>query len=100
MCGVFGLVPVGVERELDPEPPDRGEQHDEAGQGTQGRVILERTGELADGADEGQVEEELDPAGAPFLTVVAVRGPQLRTAEVHHVTVAEVASGRAGRSWM
>ena len=59
---------------------------------TQSRVILECTSELADGVDEGQVEEELDPAGAPFLTVVAIRGPQPRTAEVHHVTVAEVAS--------
>jgi hypothetical protein len=39
-------------------------------------VALEGTGELADRPGEGQVEEQLDPAGAPLLAVVTVGGPQ------------------------
>ncbi len=41
-------------------------------------MILERPGELADGPGEGQVEEQLEPAGAPLLLVVTARGAQRR----------------------
>ena len=73
--GIFGLVPVGVEGEHHPQPPDRGEQHDEAAQVAQARVLLERAGELADRPGERQVQEELNPASASLLAVVTVRRP-------------------------
>src|SRR6516162_3318300 len=50
-------------------------------------MALERTGELADGPGEGEVEEQLEPAGAPLITVVSVGGPQRRPAKMHRVTV-------------
>jgi hypothetical protein len=53
-------------------------------------MALERTGELADGPGEGQVEEQLEPAGAPLIAVVSVGGPQGRPAEMHSVTVSGV----------
>jgi hypothetical protein len=52
-------VPVSVERELHPQPPDRGEQHHEPGEGPETRVVLQRSGELADRSGEDQVEEQL-----------------------------------------
>ena len=81
MRRIVGLVPVGVEGELHPEPPDRGEQHGEPGQGAQRRVVLERPGELADRSGEYQVEEQLEPAGGPLFPLVAAGGPQWRCAE-------------------
>ena len=90
MCCIFGLVPVGVERELHPQPPDGSEQNDEAGQGAQAGMALECAGELADGPGEGEVEEQFQPAGAPLIAVVAVGGPQCRVAEMHRVTVSVV----------
>src|SRR6516165_9047584 len=51
---------------------------------------LECAGELADGPGEGEVEEQLEPAGAPLIAVVAVSGPQCRVSEMHRVPVCEM----------
>ena len=53
-------------------------------------MTLECAGELADGPGEGEVEEQLQPAGAPLIAVVAIGGPQCRVAEMHSVTVSVV----------
>jgi len=81
VCRVVGLVPVGIEGELHPYPPDRDEEEGKTGQRDQVRVVLERAGELVDRTGEHQVEEEFDPAGAPPLEAVAVRRPQRRRAD-------------------
>jgi hypothetical protein len=83
--GVVGLVPVGVEGELHPQPPDRDEEEGEARQRLQVRAVLESAGELVDRPGEHQVEEELDPAGAASLEAVPVRGPQRRRADPDRV---------------
>ncbi len=57
------------------------------GQGGQAGMVLERAGELADGPGEGEVEEQLKPARAPLIAVVAVSVPKCRVAEMHGVTV-------------
>jgi len=59
VCCVVGFVPVGVEGELHPQPPDRGEQHHETGQRAEAGVVLERSGKLAHGPGEHQVKEQL-----------------------------------------
>jgi hypothetical protein len=83
MRRVVGLVPVGVERELHPQPPDRREQHRETRQGTQARLILERAGELTDRPGEHEVKEQLEPAGAAFIVAVAAGGSQSWRAQPH-----------------
>src|SRR5262249_5598323 len=80
---VVGLVPVSVERELHPQPPDRDEEESEASQRVQAWMVLERAGKLVDRASEYQVEEQLDPAGAAPLEAVTIRRPQLRRVEPH-----------------
>src|SRR5580704_1529141 len=92
-------MPIGVERELNPEPPDRNEEQNEAAERTQGRVVLERACELADGPGERQVEEKLNPASAALFAVVAVRSPQSRAREAPHcVAVARATGWPADRS--
>jgi len=59
-------------------------------------MLLERACELADGPGEGEVEEQLEPAGAPLIAVVAVSGPQCRLAEMHRVTESGVNVGDTG----
>ena len=76
MRDVVGLVPVGVEGELHPQPPDRDEEEGEARERAQVRMVLERAGELVDPTGEHQVEEELDPAGVALLDAVPVRRPE------------------------
>jgi hypothetical protein len=49
-------------------------------------VALQRSGELADGSGEGQVEEQLEPAGVPLIPVMAAGCPQCRAAQMHHMT--------------
>ena len=78
---VIGLVPVGVERELHPQPPDRREQQHEPGQGAKVQVALEGSAELPDRTGEDQVEEQLQPARPPFIAVVAIGGAQRWRAE-------------------
>jgi len=60
---------------------------------------LEGAGELADGAGEGEVEEQLQPAGAPFVVAVAVGGAQRRMAQMRRTAggVPGNAAGAAGR---
>jgi hypothetical protein len=61
-------------------------------------VALERPGELADGSGEGQIEEQLEPARAPLVPVVAVGSPQCRVAQMHGMTT-RVAFWEAGLCW-
>jgi imidazolonepropionase-like amidohydrolase len=98
--GIIRLVPICVEGELDPEPPDRNEEHDKAAERTQGLVVLERARELADGSSERQVEEKLNPASAALFSVVAVGGPQSRTRQApHHVAAARATGRPTGWAW-
>jgi len=85
MCGTVGFVPVGVEGQLHPQPPDGREDHHEAGQYAEGQVILQSARELRDRSGEHQVKEELEPAGTAFIQVVTVGGAQRRRVEVKGV---------------
>src|SRR5271165_399359 len=78
-------MPVRVEGELHPQPPDRGEQHQEARQVAKPGVILECASQLAYGADKYQVEEQLQPACPPLLTVVPVSCAQGRRVQVYRM---------------
>src|SRR5215469_17025841 len=78
-------MPVGVESQLHPEPPDRHEQQDESRQRAKAGVLLECPGELTDSTSEDEVEEQLKPAGASLLLVVAVGSAQRRRAEPHRM---------------
>ena len=83
MPRVFSLMAVGVEGELHPQPPHRGEEHGEARERGEGRMVLVGAGQLSDRTRKHEVEEKLDPAGVALLTVVAVGRSQRRDAEVY-----------------
>src|SRR5215469_15476255 len=53
-------------------------------------MALKRASELPDGPGEGEVEEQLEPAGAPLIAVMAIGGSQRRLAEMHRVPVSGV----------
>src|SRR5262249_60637397 len=65
-----------AEPERPQQPKEREEQEREPSQYGQARVLLERPGELPHSPGESQVEEELEPAGAPLVAAVAVGGAQ------------------------
>jgi len=74
MRGTVGFVPVGIEGQLHPQPPDGREDHYEAGQYAESQVNLQSARELRDRSGEHQVKEELEPAGTAFIQVVTVGG--------------------------
>ena len=65
-----------------PQPPDGREDHHEAGECTERRVLLQSARELSDRSHEHQIKEELEPASRVRIEVVAIGGTQRRRAEV------------------
>jgi hypothetical protein len=76
MQQVVGVEAVGVHRVAGPCPPDGDEQAGRAQEVTQGAVLLQRVDDLGDRDDEHQVEEQLEPGGAP-LALVGLQRAQL-----------------------
>jgi hypothetical protein len=73
---VVRVEAVGVEGEAHPGPPHGDEERKEAEEASRGDVEPQLAPELSDRDDEDEIEEELEPGGAPRL-VVAER-PQAR----------------------
>lgn len=53
-------------------------------------MALKRASKLPDGPGEGEVEEQLEPASAPLIAVMAVGRSQRRLAQMHRVPVSGV----------
>ena len=78
---VVGVETVGIEGESHPDPPHGNEEPEELEEASGGRLGAERIRELADGGDEHQVEEQLEPRCAAIVVLVALKRPQARWLE-------------------
>ena len=78
---VVGVEAVGVEGESHPDPPHGNEEPEELEEANGRRLGAERIRELADGGDEHQVEEQLEPRCAAIVVLVALKRPQARWLE-------------------
>src|SRR6266850_1832091 len=75
---IIGVKAGGEDRVAGPRPPDQCEEWCESHEPRDGVVLAQRFGNLADGGDEDQVEEQFEPCDSPSSVRVKRAQPKGR----------------------